>query len=231
MSRQLSRAAIAAATTVVFATVGAACMREGSAQAAVASTVTVADDTAKLARLLSVVRGVDPLLCEMVTRNVDMHGSWSQWGPLGGNPLEADSAGAALLTWIQQDHSDAAFVPRLRAALSDSDACVRRVAGAFLGRIDHSSAVAALLAALEDSRAETRYVAAIGLGLADKPAAVAPLVRRLKDDSPLVRRASAWALGSLEASAALVPLIDVLAHDVDARVRQAAAWALGQIDG
>jgi len=231
MSSQLARAGkVTVCTVVVLATVGAACMREGSAQAAT-STVAVADDTAKLARLLSAVRGVDPLICEMATRNVDMHGSWSHWGPLGGNPLEVDSAGAALLTWIQRDHNDPAFVPRLRAALSDTDTCVRRVAGAFLGRIDHPSAMAALLAALEDSRAETRFVSALGLGLADKPAAVAPLVRRLKDDSPLVRRAAAWALGSLEASTALLPLIDVLQHDADPRVRQAAAWAIGQIDG
>ena len=231
MSSQLSRAAIATACTVALMTVGAACMRDGNAQPAGASTAVVADDTAKLARLLSVVRGVDPIICEMATRNVDMHGSWSHWGPLGGNPLEADSGGAALLTWIQNDHNDPAFVPRLRAALSDNDACVRRVAGAFLGRIDHPTALAALLAALEDGRAETRYVSAIGLGLAEKSAAIAPLVRRLKDESPLVRRASAWALGSLEASTALLPLIDVLAHDADPRVRQAAAWALGQIDG
>jgi len=229
MSSQLSRALAAAACTIALVALSAACTRDGIAQSA-SSTAVVADDTAKLGRLLSVVRGVDPLLCEMATRNVDMHGSWSHWGPLGGNPLEADSAGAALLTWIQDDHNDPAFVPRLRAALSDNDACVRRVAGAFLGRIDHPSATAALLAALEDGKAETRYVSALGLGLAEKPAAIAPLARRLKDDSPMVRRAAAWALGSLEASSALPQLIDALEHDTNPRVRQAAAWALGQID-
>lgn len=234
MTSKVSRVAGASACTLIaLATVGAACTREGAAQPAATptSTAVIADDSAALARLLSAVRGVDPLLCELATRSVDMHASWSHWGPLGDNPLEVDSAATVLLAWIQRDHSDPNVVPRLRAAMGDPDACVRRVAGSFLGRIDHPSATTALLAALDDARAETRSVAALGLGLSEKPAAIAPLVKRLKDESAAVRRASAWALGSLEAQAALLPLIESLERDPDARVRQAAAWALGELHG
>jgi HEAT repeat protein len=233
----LSRiAALSGCTFFAAVTAGAACMRESSAHpvvvagvAGVAGVAVAAADTALVARLLTAVRGVDPLLCELATRNVDMHGSWSHWGPLGGNPLEVDSAAAALLEWIQRDHNDPAVVPRLRSAMRDADACVRRVAGSFLGRVDHPSARDALLAALDDPKAETRYVAALGLGLSEKPAGVAALVKRLKDESAAVRRASAWALGSQEASAALTPLIETLERDSDPRVRHAAAWAIGHI--
>jgi hypothetical protein len=208
-----------------------ACVREGNAQSAAATIVR--DDTASVARLLQSVRGADPLFCELVTRSVDMHGWWSRWGPLSSNPLEIDSSSAALIAWIQREHKDPAVVPRLRSALRDQDACVRRVAGSFLGRVEHPSASAALVAALDDASAETRYVAALGLGLSDESTpptgVVEPLVRRLRDDSPQVRRAAAWALGALEASGALTSLIEVLGRDADPRVRQAAAWALGRL--
>jgi HEAT repeat protein len=194
-------------------------------------TAIVPDDTAALTRLLTAVRGVNPLLCELATRNVDMHGWWSRWGPIGGNPLEVDSTATAMLVWIQRDHADPAFVPRLRAAMRDGDACVRRVAASFLARVEHPSAVEALVGALDDASAETRVVAAIGLGLAEKPVALQPLLRRLRDESSAVRRAAAWALGSLEDRAALLPLIESLEKDADPRVRQAAAWAIGHITG
>jgi HEAT repeat protein len=208
-----------------------ACVREGNAQSAAAAIVR--DDTASVARLLQSVRGADPLFCELVTRSVDTHGWWSRWGPLSSDPLQVDSASGALIAWIQREHNDPAVVPRLRSALRDQDACVRRVAGSFLGRVEHASATAALVAALDDASADTRYVATLGLGLSDdspRPAGVVePLVRRLRDDSPQVRRAAAWALGALEAREALTALIGVLERDSDPRVRQAAAWALGQL--
>ena len=218
------------AVVVGIGALAAACAREGNAQ--VASAAIRRDDPAALTRLLESVRGVNTLACELATRSVDMHGSWSMWGDLSGNPLETDSASAALISWIQEDHGDPALVPRLQASLHDSDACVRRVAGSFLGRIQHPRAVAALLAALDDASADTRYVAAIGLGLAhDPPGALQPLVRRLRDESAAVRRAAAWALGSLEDREAIPALIEVLQRDTDPRVRQAAAWAIGEIDG
>ena len=71
-----------------------ACASEGNAQTSGAAIVR--DDAASVTRLLDAVRGSDPLLCELATRDVDMHGSWSRWGPLGGSPIESDSASAAM---------------------------------------------------------------------------------------------------------------------------------------
>lgn len=234
MPARLSVLLLAAIAVVATATAGVARTREKNAETAVARAARAPlalDDTAALIRLLTAVRGVDPLLCELATRSVDMHGSWSRWGPLGGNPLEVDSASAALLRWLQHEHNDPGVVPRLRSAMRDSDPCVRRVAGSFLGRVDHPRATEALLIGLNDSSADTRLVAAIGLGLSEKPGALQPLIERLRDDSPAVRRVVAWALGSLEEQAAVLPLIALLQRDADPRVRQAAAWAIGNIQG
>ena len=233
MSRHLTRTAGAvAAAVVVGMTIGVACARDSSAQVASARGGTegrvVLEDTTALSWILRAVRGADPLLCELTVHNVDMHGSWSNWGPLGDNPLDTDSAASAMIDWIQDDHNDPSVVPRLVIAMHDTDACVRRVAGSFLARVDHASARTALLAALDDASAETRYVSALGLGLGDVKGAQSALVRRLRDDSPKVRRAAAWALGALEESASVPALLDALARDPDARVRQAAAWAIGR---
>lgn len=190
-----------------------------------------ANDTAALSRLLRAVRGADPLLCELATRSVDTHGWWSRWGPISGNPLEVDSTAAAIIRWIQEEHTDPRVVPQLSARLRDTDRCVRRVAGSFLGRVTHPTAIAALLGALDHESADTRAAAAIGLGLSEENAAVQPLTRRLRDPSAAVRRAAAWALGSIENKDALLPLIETLERDADARVRQAAAWAIGRVTG
>ena len=209
--------------------VGVSCARDGIAQNATARKPIVPDDTAAVTRLLTAVRGSDPLLCEMAVRNVDQHGWWSRGGPPGNSPLDRDSSSASLIAWIQRDHTDPAVVPALRANLRDTDGCVRRVAGALLGRVEHPAATTALLGALDDASAETRFVAAIGLGLSEEANATQSLIRALRDESPTVRRAAAWALGSIEASSAQDALITVLERDADARVRQAAAWAIGQI--
>lgn len=227
MSRRgVAAGAVGAALTLAL---GVACARDSAAQNASASAARIPDDTAAVTRLLNAIRGVDPLLCELATRSVDMHGSWSRWGPISGDPLETDSASAALIRWIQKKHNDPSVVPRLRTALRDADACVRRVAGSFLSRIEHPSATSALMDALDESRPEVREVAAYGLGLAEHAGAVDALIERLKDSAPAVRRASAWALGSIEAKKAVVPLLEVLSRDTDARVRQIAAWAIGNI--
>lgn len=209
--------------------VAIACARDGIAQNASGRRSIAPDDTVALGRLLTAVRGANPLLCEMATRNVDQHGWWSSWSSNAGGPLDRDSASASLMAWIQRDHSDPAVVPALRAGLRDPDGCVRRVAGSFLGRVDHPSALTALLAGLEDANADTRAVSAVGLGLSEKPAATQPLIRALKDESAAVRRVAAWALGAMEAAAAQDALITALERDSDGRVRQAAAWAIGQI--
>jgi HEAT repeat protein len=187
----------------------------------------IADDTTSLLRILRVVRGADPFVCELAVRSVDMHGWWSNWGPISGDPLETDSTAASIVRWIQQDHNDPRLVPPLTTAIRDADACTRRVAGSFLGRIHDASARSALLSALDDPNPGTRAAGAIGLGLAEHRPAVQPLIRRLRDENAAVRRASAWALGSIEDTTATQALIDVLQKDADARVRQAAAWAIG----
>jgi hypothetical protein len=228
MSRSVSIRAAFTAVVSAAVVVSIACARDGNAQT---TRITTRDDTTSVARLLVAVRGSDPLLCEMAVRNVDMHGWWSN-GP--SSALETDSASTALILWIQRKHDDPVIVPRLRTALRDGDACVRRVAGSVLGRVDHPSALAALIAAIDDPNPDTRSVAAIGLGLGDersrKDASVAAaLIRKLRDESAAVRGSAAWALGSIEAKEGLVPLIDVLSRDANARVRQAAAWAIGQL--
>jgi len=189
------------------------------------------DDMAAVTRLLSDVRGAAPLYCELAARAVDGRVWWSSSGSGSGGALEVDSSAASLVRWIHHEHADARVVPRLAAAMRDSDACVRRVAGSMLGQVKHAAAYAALLSALDDTDAATRTVAAIGLGVAEHAAALQPLVVRLRDGSATVRRAAAWALGELEHRDAMLPLIDVLARDADARVRQAAAAALGKVAG
>lgn len=211
---------LALATLVVIA-----CATDGNAQSAEARKPVRPDDTASVNRLLTAVRGSDVLLCEMAVRNVDQHGWWSR----GGSLLDRDSTSAQLIMWIQREHNDPAIVPTLRAAMRDGDACVRRVAASFLGRVDHPSATAALVSALGDASAESRYLAALGLGLGEKTAATSQLIAALKDSDAPVRRAAAWALGSIEAASAQDALIALLERDTDARVRQAAAWAIGQI--
>jgi HEAT repeat protein len=213
---------------VAAVVVAIACARDGNAQGATMRKPVVPDDTAAVTRLLAAVRGADPFLCELATRNVDMHGWWSN-GPPGDSPLDRDSTSAVMVRWIQRQHNDPAVVPKLRSALRDPDSCVRRVAGSFLGRVEHPSAIAALVAGLEDANADTRFVSAIGLGHSEEATAVQPLIRALRDTDAPVRRAAAWALGAMEAVAAQDALLTALERDSDARVRQAAAWAIGQL--
>jgi hypothetical protein len=215
-----------AAVFVIGVGIGVACANDSNAQTAAR---VVPDDTAAVARLLAVVRGANPLVCEMTVRNADMQRSWGFNGSVAGEALEMDSASSALLDWVQRSHNDPALVPPLRNALRDSDACVRRVAGSLLSRVDHPLETAELITALGEAQAGTREVAALALGMSHAYASVDALERRLRDDVAAVRRAAAWSLGELEAKKSLPGLLDLLARDPDARVRQAAAWAIGSI--
>src|SRR5687768_15468475 len=156
--RLVMRIGVVAAMVIAIA-----CASDGNAQNAEPQKPVRPDDTAAVTRLLSAVRGADPLLCEMAARNVDMHGWWSHGGPMGSSPLDRDSTSASLIMWIQTDHTDPAVVPRLRTAMRDTDGCVRRVAASFLGRVEHPAATAALVSALQDQSAETRFLGALGL--------------------------------------------------------------------
>lgn len=198
---------------------------------AIATPQQAADDTVALARLLSDLRGAPPLYCELAVRAVDGRIWWSSSGSGAGGPLVMDSSAAAVIRWIHTEHTDPRLVPRLVSALQGQDACVRRIAGALLGHVNHPTARAALLTALDDETAGTRHAAAIGLGIAEHAPALRPLIAKLRDPSAEVRRASAWALGELEQKEAMLPLIDLLGRDSDARVRQAAATAIGKVTG
>lgn len=186
------------------------------------------DDPENVGRLLAAVRGASPLYCELATRLVDGRVWWSSSGT---SLIEVDSASAELIRWVHRKHTDARVVPRLAAGLRDDDRCVRRIAGALLGRVDVPGAFATLTDALDHVSEGTRAAAAVGLGLADQDAGVQPLIRRLRDPSADVRRSAAWALGAIEHHSALGPLIELLERDTDARVRQAAAWAIGEVTG
>ena len=218
--------ALEAAVFAVGLAIGVACANDSNAQT---TERIVPDDTAAVARLLGIVRGANPLVCEMTARAADRQGSWFSHGSVGGAPLVMDSASSALLDWVQRSHNDPALVPPLRTAMRDADACVRRIASSLLSRVEHTSAISALVEALDDSQPGTREVAAFGLGMAEARSSIGALELRLKDAVPAVRRAAAWALGELEARTAIPALVELLARDPDARVRQAAAWAIGSI--
>ena len=218
--------AIEAAVFVVGVAIGIACANDSNAQT---MERVVPDDTASVSRLLRVVRGSNPLVCEMAARAADRHGSWSYRGSIGGSALVVDSASSALLEWVQHSHNDPALVAPLRAAIREDDACVRRVAASLLSNVRHQVASDALREALDDTKAGTREVAALGLGMAHVESSSDALERRLADDAAPVRRAAAWALGELELKKSIPALVHVLARDPDASVRQAAAWAIGSI--
>jgi hypothetical protein len=206
--------------------IGVACAVDSNAQT---TERLIPEDTASVSRLLGVVHGANPLVCEMAVRTADRHGSWSNWGAIGGSPLIMDSASSALLDWVQRPHNDPALVAPLRRGIQDGDACVRRVSASLLSNVRHPLAADALRKALEAAEPGTREVAAVGLGMAGVHLAADALERRLADDAAPVRRAAAWALGELEGKKAIPALIHVLARDPDAGVRQAAAWAIGNI--
>jgi HEAT repeat protein len=225
-SRRGTVAGVVGSLIVAF---GIACATDSAAQTTSSQGRLIPDDTVAVAKLLATVRNADPLFCELVSRNVDQRGSWSYWGSMGSDPLVTDTASATMLKWVQGKHNDPVIVPRLRAGMRDTDACVRRVSSGLLAHVDHAAAKSALLDALDDSRVEVREVAAFGLGIAEYPAAVDALIERLRDSAPGVRRASAWALGAIEQKKAVPALMGVLSRDGDARVRQTAAWAIGNI--
>ena len=216
--------AVEAAVFVVGVAIGVACANDSNAQT---MERIIPDDTAAVSRLLGVVRGANPLVCEMAVRTADQRGTWSSWG--SSDALTLDSASSAVLDWAHRSHNDPALVAPLRRGVQDDDACVRRVAASLLSNVRHPSAVDALRQALEDARPGTREVAAFGLGMAHVESSSDALERRLGDDAAPVRRAAAWALGELELKKSIPALIHLLARDPDARVRQAAAWAIGNI--
>jgi hypothetical protein len=187
-------------------------------------------DSARVHALLQTVRGSNAVMCEMAVNTVDGRSGW--WSRLDDSfraGASSDPAAGDVMTWARHEKVGAAAVPLLRAALADSDWCVRRFAAPLLARIDAESAREAMLAALVAADAGTREMGALALGFAEDPRSIPPLVARLRDDSPRVRATVAWALGEIENRQAVRPLIDALG-DPDALVRESVARALGEVD-
>ena len=185
-------------------------------------------DSSRVRALLEAARGANALVCELAARTIDGRSGWSSDGAFiaGG---AADSVAGDVVDWVHRQEISAATVPLLRAAMGDSDWCVRRLAAPILGRVHDPSATQAMLAALAAPEVGTREMGALALGFAGDPHTVGPLVARLRDESPRVRATAAWALGEIESHDAVRPLIEVL-KDADALVRESAAHALGEVE-
>lgn len=187
-------------------------------------------DTARVHALLQAARGSNTAMCELAASVVDGRSGWWSGGEdsfrAGGS---GDPAVRDIVSWVRHHKVDATSLPVLRAALTDSDWCVRRLAAPLLARIEAPPAVEAMLAALGAADVNTREMGALALGLAEVPRSVQPLLARLRDESPRVRATVAWALGEIENREAVRPLIDALG-DQDALVRESAARALGEVE-
>lgn len=209
--------------------------------------------------LLAAVRGANPIVCELATRNFG--NNWGQSGDGEDVPALARTGEDTrrVLAWV--DRMDSLEVAPLRDGLGDPDVYVRRASARLLGRSRKGEAVDVLLNAVRSGEASRREAAVLGLAYTDDERAVAPLVELLRDADPEMRGGAAWALGHvgstrasqpllgilddreprvrrsvaralgrLESSDAVPALANLLASDADATVRRAAAWALGQIE-
>ena len=186
-------------------------------------------DSTRVHALLQAARGSNTLMCELAAHTVDGRSGW--WSDSDGFRAGAagDPSAGDAVRWVRNERIDPASVPLLRAAIADSDWCVRRFAAPLLARIDAEPARQAMLAALAAADAGTREMGALALGFDEDPRSIQPLVARLRDDSPRVRATAAWALGEIEGREAVRPLIDALG-DSDALVRESAAHALGEVE-
>ncbi|MGH7718066.1 MAG: HEAT repeat domain-containing protein, partial [Gemmatimonadaceae bacterium] len=98
-------------------------------------------DSADVAAFLAAVRGAHPLMCDLAAWVVDGNFGWGHWGGGNGPGLIGDEQARALARWALGRKHNESDIPVLRAALSDPDACVRRMAAPLLGRIDSPRAV------------------------------------------------------------------------------------------
>ena len=84
-------------------------------------------DSARVRALLQAARGTNALVCELAARTVDGRSGWSSDGVFTAGGA-ADSVAGNLMEWVHDREISAATVPLLRAAIGDSDWCVRRIA-------------------------------------------------------------------------------------------------------
>jgi HEAT repeat protein len=226
----LAGAFLLLATVVVFCRAGEP---RPEAEAAVTDPALSSDTLATA--LLAMVRGADPVVCELAVRAVDGRHGWSSTvDELAGVGATLTPLQRATVHWAVGDGKrmdrDAASIEPLAAGLRDVDPCVRRMAALKLGRTRAPRAIAELRAALTAPDPGLRAAGALGLGYAEEPGTLGDLADALGDDSAAVRATAAWALGSIEDERAIPRLLPVLSDDADPNVRKAAAWALGEIE-
>ncbi len=122
--------------------------------------------------------------------------------------------------------ADGAAVAVLAAALSETDAPVRRLAAEILGEIDAPKGAAALVVALGDAEADVRATAAISLARTHAPSGAAHVAELLSDPHPDVRLAAVEAVGLLAEGESREGWIRPVLEDRDPRVRATAAQVL-----
>ena len=127
----------------------------------------------------------------------------------------ARSAGGHAGVTAQKSPTEAA-VDGLIAALSDSDAGVRRQAAYALGELRSGRAVEGLTRALKDEAVEVRASAISALGEIRDPRAAAAIAGALKDADPGVRARAASALSELRDKASVDALIGATRYSVPA---------------
>ena len=202
----------------------------GEAGPAAALSTAPAPQGGEARALLSAVRGISPVACELAVQSAG-----NGWGWGMGDAEDAPAVGRSseetrrVLGWLGERAPTAEDVASLREGLGDPDACVRRMAARLLARDHVPGGVDALLEALRSGDAGRRDAAVLGLGYAGDARAVGPLVALLGDGDAEVRGGAAWALGHTESREAAVAVAR-LTRDGEARVRRAAARALGRLE-
>ncbi|HEX8691162.1 MAG TPA: HEAT repeat domain-containing protein [Longimicrobium sp.] len=196
---------------------------------AVRATVTRAEQEASVRELLAAVRGANPVLCELATRNFG-----NQWG-FGSGEWEDAPASAQVaeetrrVLAVLDGRMEGVDVAPLREGLADADPCVRRASARLLGRLRIPAATDALLEALRSDDRGRREAAMLGLAHAEDQRSVGPLVDLLDEQDPELRGGAAWTLGHVGSREATRPLLGIL-DDREARVRRSAARALGRLE-
>lgn len=186
-------------------------------------------DTLYARRLIESVRGANGILCGAVDRAFDT-GYWSHSLTSIIESDFADQQSADVARWIGKRRFPESVFPLARAALSNDDACVRRVGARIAGNIAMEDLHDRLRGELTAPDARTRTAALFALGFWDKASSIPVIRQRLDDGDRNVRVAAIWALGSIGDSSINDTLVRLLERDTDPVVRSAAAWALGRIN-
>jgi hypothetical protein len=186
-------------------------------------------DSVYARQLLEAVRGANGILCGAIDRSFDT-GYWSHSLTSVIETDFADQRSADVARWIGRRRFHESVFPIARVALTNTDACVRRIAARIVGNTAVSNLGGRLESELRAADAATRTAALFALGFADKTEAIPQIRERLNDNDRNVRVAAVWALGTIGDASSNNTLISLLERDGDPVVRSAAAWALGRIN-